>query len=249
MYYEVSGSGEPIMFIHGLGSSAEDWKIQTEFFSRHFKVITYDVRGHGKTDSSDYQYSIPLFAEDCAALLRHLEVDSAHIVGLSLGGLIAFQLVISHPHLVKSLGIVNSLPEVNINTLKTRVKIYGRLLLVRFFGLRVTGKVLSKKLFPRPEMDMMRKDFIEKWAKNDKIAYLHSVKAMIGWSVADKLHTITCPVLFITSEFDYTSIAAKEHFAQKISNAQLAVIKDAKHAVTVEKAQEFNATLYEFLQN
>lgn len=246
MYYEVTGSGEPILFIHGLGSSTNDWKYQAEYFSMYFKVITYDIRGHGKTETSDYSYSIPLFTEDCASLVKHLKLDSAHTVGLSLGGCIAFQLAISYPHLVKSLAIINSLPEVNLKNRRTKIQLYRRLVMVQLFGLRITGKFLSKKLFVHKGMEPIRKKFVEKWAGNDKKAYFQTVKAIIGWSVVDKLHNIDCPVLFIASEFDYTPVATKVYYVQKIKNASLVIMKGARHAVSWEKPGELNEELIAF---
>jgi pimeloyl-ACP methyl ester carboxylesterase len=243
MHYKVTGTGEPILFIHGLGSTSDDWKYQVDYFSKSFQVITYDIRGHGRTEPASYNYSIPLFAEDCAALMNHLKLASAHIVGLSLGGCIAFQLAVSYPDRIKSLAIINSLPEVNLNKVHTRIKLYSRLMMVKLLGMRFSGKVLGKKLFVHPGMEAMRKTFAEKWAKNDKKAYSRSVKALIGWSVADHLHTLMCPVLFIASEVDYTPVALKEHYTKKIKNARLVMINGARHAVTWERPEEVNELL------
>ena len=69
--YEIEGQGESIVFIHGLGSSSRDWYLQTEFFSRYFQVIAYDVRGHGLSDKPQGPYSVPMFADDLANLLKN----------------------------------------------------------------------------------------------------------------------------------------------------------------------------------
>ena len=111
IYYEIYGEGSPLLFIHGLGSSTCDWNAQTDYFSEHYKVIALDLRGHGQSDKADGEYSIPLFAEDVSCLIKKLTLKEINIVGISLGGMIAMQLSIDHPELVKSLIIVNSFSE------------------------------------------------------------------------------------------------------------------------------------------
>jgi pimeloyl-ACP methyl ester carboxylesterase len=144
LYYEITGDGEPLLFIHGLGSSCRDWEQQVRFFARRYKVIVFDVRGHGKSGKPPGPYSMPLFAMDTAKMLQALGVGPAHIVGISMGGMIAFQLAVSYPELVRSLVIVNSSPEFTVRTLKQRVQVWQRFLIVRLLGMRKMGKVLSQ---------------------------------------------------------------------------------------------------------
>src|SRR5690348_13398274 len=89
VYHEVQGEGEPLLFIHGLGSGTRDWEYQVEHFSRSFRVIAYDLRGHGQSEKPAGPYTVPLFAADASALLAALDVSSAHVVGVSLGGGVA----------------------------------------------------------------------------------------------------------------------------------------------------------------
>ena len=67
-HYEIFGQGQPILFIHGLGSSSRDWEYQIDYFSKMYRVITIDVRGHGQSDKPPGPYSVPLFAADTAKL-------------------------------------------------------------------------------------------------------------------------------------------------------------------------------------
>ena len=100
LYYEIAGQGQPVLLIHGLGSSTRDWEYQTTAFSTHYRVVALDVRGHGQSDKPPGPYSIPLFTSDTAELMRSLELGPSHIVGISMGGMIAFQLAIDTPDLV-----------------------------------------------------------------------------------------------------------------------------------------------------
>ena len=68
LFYEITGKGEPIVFIHGLGSSGRDWEYQIDYFSDHYQVIVLDVRGHGNSDKPPGPYSIPLFARDLSLI-------------------------------------------------------------------------------------------------------------------------------------------------------------------------------------
>ncbi len=110
LYYEVNGTGQPLVLIHGLGSSTRDWEVQVREFSKTYQVVAFDLRGHGRSDKPAGPYTIPLFAADTAGLLKALGIQSAHIVGISLGGSVAFQFAVDCPAMVKTLTIVNSAP-------------------------------------------------------------------------------------------------------------------------------------------
>ncbi len=247
LYYEVAGEGDPVVFIHGLGSSTRDWEYQVPFFAQRFRVIVFDVRGHGRSDKPPGPYSVPMFAQDTAALIRALEAAPAHVVGISMGGMIAFQLAVDEPELVRSLVVVNSGPEVVARTLQERLQILQRFLIVRLLGMRKMGEVLSKRLFPNPDQAQLRKIFVERWAENDPRAYREAMRALVGWSVADRLSEIRCPTLVIASDQDYTPVSAKEAYVSRIPNARLVVIPNAHHAVTVERPEAFNQILLDFL--
>lgn len=247
LHYEVSGNGQPLLFIHGLGSSARDWELQVLEFSKAYQVITFDLRGHGQSDKPAGPYSLSMFASDTAGLLKALGIESAHVVGLSLGGGVAFQLAIDSPALVRTMVIVNSAPELVVRTFKDQLGIWQRFAIVKLLGMRRMGEVLSKRLFPKAEHADLRTTFVEHWAENDPRAYQNAMRAMIGWSVKDRLGSIQCPTLVISADQDYTPIALKEEYTKLMPNAQLVVIPDAHHATPVEQPNKFNATLMEFL--
>lgn len=246
VYYEIHGEGEPVLLIHGLGSSTEDWEPQLRALSR-YRVLTYDVRGHGRTSKPRAPYSVRQFADDAAALLAHLGVTAAHVVGISMGGMIALQLAVDHPTAVRSLTIVNSGPELVLRTWKQKVAIYQRFAIVPLMGMRKMGEVLAKALLVRPEHERERRTFVERWARNDSRAYLRSLRGLIGWSVTDKLGAIRCPTLILTADNDYTPVAFKEQYTKKIPGAQLVVIPESRHMLPVERPDAFNTALVRFL--
>ena len=93
----------------------------------------------------------------------------------------------------------------------------------------------------------LREIFIERWAENDKPAYLEAMKAVIGWSVVDRLEEIRCPTYVIGADGDYFPTEEKEIYVQLIPGAELRVIEEARHALPAEKPGEFNAVVQEFL--
>jgi len=247
LYHEMSGEGPPLVFIHGLGSSAKDWGFQVAEFSPKYKVVTFDLRGHGQSDKPAGPYTLPLFSSDAAGLLKALDIDSAHIVGVSLGGGVAFQLTIDYPELVKTLTIVNSGPAMGGTFEQAQQEIERRVAIVQQVGMRAMGEALAPNLFPKLEQQPLREGFIESWAENDPDAYIASTRSMLGWDVTDKLGSIRCPTLVISADQDYTPVAAKEAYVKLMPNARLVVIPDAHHGTPIEKPEEFNAVLGSFL--
>lgn len=248
LHYESAGRGEPLLLIHGLGSSTRDWESQVAAFSRDFRVITFDLRGHGRSDKPRGPYSIGLLAEDTLALLQALDI-SAHLVGLSLGGMVAFQVAVDAPERVRSLTIVNSGPRGPEPTFKQRLPLYIRLFIIRLLGMRRMGEALARRLFPKPEQAGLRRTFGERFAANDREAYIAALKAIFGgWSVAGRLGDIQCPTLALASDQDYTSVDLKRAYVAALPRAELVVVPDARHALPLEKPQEFNQALAAFLR-
>jgi pimeloyl-ACP methyl ester carboxylesterase len=247
IHYEIHGQGPPLLLIHGLGSSTRDWEFQREHFAARFQVIAFDVRGHGQSGKPPGPYSIRQFAADAAGLLRQLGTAPAHVVGLSMGGMIAFQLALDAPDLVRTLTIVNSGPEVVVRSWQQRLQLLQRRFILRWLGMRAMGRLLARRLLPAPEHATLRQTFEDRWAENDARAYRDAFSALIGWSVSDRVHEIRCPTLVLASEFDYTSVSDKRAWVARMPNASLVVLPDSRHAVPVERPQLFNAALDRFL--
>ncbi|MFX0032926.1 MAG: alpha/beta fold hydrolase [Candidatus Hodarchaeota archaeon] len=247
MYYELAGEGDPLLLIHGLGSSTRDWEYQVPVFSQKYQVITIDLRGHGKSDKPKGPYNMRMFAGDIAELLKKLQIESVHILGISLGGGIAFQFAVDYPDLVKSLIIVNAGIEIPTDSFKMKFEAFKRTFIVKLVGMKKMGEVLAPRLFIKPEQEELRAKLIERWQENDKKAYLSAMRALIGWSVRDQLGKIKCPTLVIGSDQDYAPSSIKEEYTKLLSNAKFIEIKDARHAVAIEKPEEFNKIVMKFL--
>ena len=180
-------------------------------------------------------------------LIEHLKLAPVHVIGLSMGGMIAFQLAVDRPDLLRSLVIVNSGPAMILRTWKEKLGIMQRRLIVRWMGMRKMGEVLSTRLLPRPEHEAERRTFVERWARNDPRAYLAALNALVGWSVQPSLSRITLPTLVVGADKDYTSVEFKKAYTSLIPTARLAVIPDSYHMMPVERPEAFHAELLPFL--
>lgn len=247
LYYESAGAGQPILFIHGLGSSTRDWQLQLDHFSSRYHMVTMDVRGHGRSAKPPGPYSVPQFAADVIALIHTLELERPHIVGISMGGMIALQIAIDAPDLPRSLTVVNSPAELVFESLKDHFVLAQRKLIVQLLGMRRMGEFLARRLFLKPEEEEIRRIFAERWAENDKRAYLDALDGLVGWSVTGRVGEIQCPVLVVAADHDYTPVSAKAAYVAQIPQAELVVMPDSRHATPVEHPQAFNRVLAEFL--
>jgi len=103
IYYEVRGKGDPIVFIGGLGTDTSLYTRIAPILATDFRVLIFDNRGSGQSGKPDIPYTIEMMAEDTAGLLGSLRISQAHVIGISMGGRIAIDLVLKHPEIVKSL--------------------------------------------------------------------------------------------------------------------------------------------------
>lgn len=235
MYFEELGAGSPVLFLHGLGSSGGDFRFVAPALAAGHRAIIPDLRGHGRSDKPDGPYGVPLFARDVAMLCDRLGLASVHVVGLSMGGMIGFQLAVDRPALVRSLIIINSGPEMVPRTLRLKLALAVRLVLLRVLGPKALARVLVPKLFPKPEQAELRRATSARFAANDPSAYLRATRGLIGWSVLPRLGDITCPVLVLSSDRDYTPHAAKQAYVDRLAHARLQEVRDSGHAAPLDQ--------------
>ncbi len=247
IYYETAGQGEPLLFIHGLASSARSWKKQVPFFSQQYRVVTFDIRGHGRSDKPMEPYSIELFASDAAELLKALGIESAHIVGFSMGGMIAFQLAVEAPELVRSLVAVNSCPEGSIRSFNGGVECFKHLVGMQINGIRHRPRKNGGESESETKEERSYQSLLQRMAMKNKLAYANAFGALLKWSVVDRLDTIKCPTLMISSDADFVPVSVKEGYASKMPCAELMVISNSRHGAPRERTEEFNEMLLRFV--
>ena len=247
--FEINGQGENLLLIHGLGSSLRDWEYQLPTLVQHYKVISVDLRGHGQSDKPAGKYTIQGFAQDIMALLHSEQIEECHVLGISMGAAISYKLAIDYPKQIKSIIAVNMGASMLANTMKARFAFLKRVLIVKLIGMKKMGEILGKMLFPKDTQEHLRTLVASRWAENDKDAYLRAMGSLKNWSVEDSLHKIECPALIVAADQDYSPVAIKQAIANTIPKGTLKVMPDARHAVPIEKPEEFNQIVLDFLES
>lgn len=248
LYFEESGAGPPVLLLHGLGSSGRDWNLVAPALAAGHRLLVPDVRGHGRSGKPAGAYGVPLFARDIAALCDHLGLTALHVVGVSMGGMIGFQLAVDRPELVRSLVVINSGPDMVPRTLRMWLALKLRVTLLRLFGPAYLGRLLAQRLFPQPEQGELRQRFQTSIGENEPGAYLRATQGLIGWTVLDRLAEVRCPVLCLASEHDYTPLAAKQAYVRLLKDAQLQEVKDSGHAAPVDQPAQVIAAVTSFVR-
>ena len=247
LYWNERGTGPPLLLVHGLGSSSRDWAAQVEHFADRYRVLRIDLRGHGRSERGDGPYTIAQFARDIAVFLRKRAAVPAHVVGLSMGGMVALELAVGASRLARSLVVANSVADMRLHSCHDVWFYASRRFTVQVLGMRRVGQLLARKLFVKPSQKDLRRRFVRRWARNDKQAYLWAMDAIVGWSVMNRLDQIDVPTLLVSSDEDYTPVATKQQMAAWMPDAELAVVDDARHALPVERPCAFNGIVEEFL--
>jgi len=250
LYYELTGQGaETVVLLHGLGSCTQDWECQVPILSKKFRVLTIDMRGHGQSAKSHGPFGIPQLSNDVIAIMDLLQINSAHLLGLSMGGMMAFQMAVSYPARIKSLIIVNSAPGFIIPSLYYWFLVWQRLFFVRVMGMNRLGKIIAGDLLPKVEHSEVRERLIQRFPANDKQIYLATLWGFIGWSVEDEIKNIDVPVYAIAADNDYTPISLKEEYIEKLPNGRLDIVEDSRHLTPIDQSEKFNQMVMGFYED
>ncbi len=247
MHFIEAGRGAPLVLLHGLGSSCQDWEYQVPEFSRHFHVVAPSLRGFGETQIPDGPHSVKTWADDVAALIRFLDAGPVHLMGFSMGGAIAFQLAADQPELIQRLVIVNSQPSFALDHWTKHMMVLTRIAMARAMGMSRLARFVAKRMFPDPEHADLRRRMIVRHSTNDQRSYIAAVNALAGWSVVDSLDRITMPTLILAADADFTPVDEKRSYAARMPDARVVVIDDSRHISHIDQADRVNAEVLAFL--
>lgn len=248
--FETRGAGLPVVFLHGFPLNRRMWDPQLTALSSQAHLIAVDLRGHGESDAPLWRYTMDRFGDDVVAVLDHLRVAQAVVVGLSMGGYVALSMMRRHADRVRALVLTDT--KAQADTEQGRV---GRFQMAQAAHRNGAGAVadamLPKLLAPethREQPTLVRhvRSMIEGMA----------VSGIAGdlMAMADRpdsvplLSTIRCPTLVIVGESDQaTPVPDAQLMADTIPGAQLAIIPRAGHLPNLETPQPFNDRLGRFL--
>jgi 3-oxoadipate enol-lactonase len=247
LFYECIGSGPPLLLIHGLGSSGDDWAFQREDFARTHTLILPDLRGSGRSAKPAGPYSIAQFAADLWALLDALRIQYTDILGFSLGGAVGLEMALAQPARTHRLILCNALANYRTDTWGKWWEAHVQLALVRMLGLRRTAKLIANRLFPHEDQAPKRQRVVDVLGANPRIAYLATVHALIGWSALERVSGLACKTLIIAAEHDYTPLADKRAEAAHFPFVEFFVMPGSRHGTPFDATESFNACVLEFL--
>ena len=247
IYYECIGAGPPLLLIHGLGSSGADWAFQLDALGRGRTLILPDLRGAGRSTRPAGPYSIAQFADDLWALLDALGIGRADVLGFSLGGAVAIEMALQRSNGVRRLIICNALANYRTDTCRKWIEAQLQVAIARLFGLKLTARVIARRLFPHADQAAKRQRVIDVIGANPRRAYLDTIGALIGWSAIERLGTLDAPTLIIAAEHDYTPLADKRAELPHFPQARLAVVAGSRHGTPFDAIDEFNALVLDFL--
>ncbi len=248
--YLDRGEGDVILLLHGLGSTKADWDFQVEEFSKEYRILAPDLRGHGNSSkpSERSDYGISQCAEDMQLLLKELKIKQCIVVGFSMGGAIAFEMAVDFPELISRMVIVNTAPDFNDLGEMGEEMVRERTKSLKTSGMEPLARQISEGMFPKDEQKELRNAFFERARKNPVDAYYNSFITLMEWGIGDKIKKIKIPVLVIASDLDYTPVSLKESYAGKMTDAKVVVIENSRHGVTMDQPEQFNEALLKFFR-
>lgn len=255
--YKVEGQGQPLVLIMGVGGTKEVWFFQVRAFRPYYRVITFDNRGVGRSEGQPQPFTIETMVNDTVALLDHLAIDQAHILGYSLGGVVAQEIAIRYPQRVTRLVLASTLalgPEADGSAPGAR----GALNLEPGAGRQSAADLNPRRLMPSLiELSFNRWPYRlvlgllgRLYAGRVKPEGLASqVQAAAGANTVDRLGSIRADTLVLTGTGDrLINPSASNILASRIPHARLVTIEGGSHAVFVERSGRFNRAVLDFLR-
>jgi len=249
-YLDPNPAGHPaVLLLHGLGADATSWTLQLPVLTgARFRPIAPDTPGFGQSPYDGRGWSIRRVAADMASLLEELQTGPAHVVGLSMGGIIAQQLALNYPHLTRRLVLVSTFAVLRPDTLSGWLYFAQRFILVNTLGLAAQARVVAQRVFPGPHYGQLRKILVETISRADPRAYRKAMASLGLFNSMKRLEEIKIPTLVVTGADDTTVIPARQRLlVDGIPAARQVIVPDAGHAVPVEQADRFNGELLAFL--
>jgi 3-oxoadipate enol-lactonase len=249
-FLDLNPKGSPaVLLLHGLGANSSSWILQFDaLVEAGFRPIAPDAPGFGKSPYDGHGWSIPRVSSVMAELINELNVSPVHVVGISMGGTIAQQLVLDYSHLINKLILVNTFSILRPKRVSGWLYFLQRFLLVHLLGVPTQANFVSKRIFPGEDQQEQRDRLIQQLSEADPRAYRAAMRSLGFFNSSKRLREISTPTLVVSSDRDTTVPADSQKFlAEHISSARQVVIQNAGHAVTIDQPEQFNTVMLEFL--
>lgn len=250
LYYESHGEGLPLVFAHGGGGDLLQWVYQVPHFSERYRVVTFDNRGHGRSETPETGYSIEVFSEDILGLLDVLLLDRVVLVGLTMGAMTALRFALDHADRLMGMVLVGA-SEGGREEMRDRFEMSAQI--AEEHGMEMLAEGFCSVVFS-PWFQEERSDFVADCKKRMQAAspqgYARSIRALANrLPFKNRLGEIRTRTLVVVGEDDITEFPLEDAdlYAKGIPDARLVKIEKAGHLACIEQPDVFNALLDEFL--
>jgi pimeloyl-ACP methyl ester carboxylesterase len=258
LYYEEAGTGEPLIFVHEFAGRHWSWEPQIRYFSRRHRCVVYAARGYPPSDVPEdvNSYRQEQQADDAAAVLDHLKIGSAHVVGLSMGAFATLHFGLRHPQRALSLvtaGIGSGAPK----ELRPRFQADSIAAAERFE--RDGSTVVAEAMVQGPSRVQLQNKDARGWEEEKRHLAEHSAKGaaltLRGYQatrpslydLAEPIARLTIPTLIIAGDEDEPCLDASLWLKRTMPYAGLAMLPKAGHCVNLEEPDAFNRLVLDFL--
>lgn len=239
LHYEIEGSGKTLAFIHGLSDNLLYWEFLATNLKDDYRVLRFDLRGHGESELGDEEIAIGTYADDLKGLLDELNIDNVTLVGFSLGGAVALDFAIRYPQMVSSLVLMSSFYGVDShsrgifnqfkNTLSCSFEDFYDYILPMVLCPEVIGE-------NKAELELLKG--IASQSANTE-AFIRAVDAALDFNAEDELSEMDVPTLILAGRYDdIFPLKTQKEMQSKIKNSRLIVLDDVKHNLLVGKNNE-----------
>jgi len=258
LYYEETGTGTPIVFVHEFAADHRSWEMQMRHFGQRYRCITYSARGYPPSDIPEKptSYSQNRATDDIAAGMDHLKIQKAHVVGLSMGGFASLHFGFRHPTRALSLvvaGVGYGAEKDQAAKFKSEVEVVAKSLLTE--GMQAFA---AKYAYGPTRVQFENKDprgFAQFKKELGEHSALGSANTQIGcqgqrpsiYDLIDKMRAMTVPTLILTGDEDWPCLAPSLLMKREIPSAALSVMPNCGHTVNLEDPDQFNKIVGDFI--
>ena len=246
LYYELHGSeGAPWLILsHSLACSVRMWDPQIAAFKDRYRILAYDMRGHGQSAAPAGPYTLDMLADDVLALMRELKIDRARYVGLSIGGMIGQHLALKEPKRFEKMVLADTGHAQTPETLKQWEE---RIRVAQAQGMKpLVAGTMERWFTPAFRETPPAKKIAELIAGTPVAGYVGCGQAIMKLNTTGRLKDIKLPVLAITGEAD-AAAAGTKYIGEHVPGAKFVNIPQAAHIANIEQAEKFNQALRDFL--
>lgn len=263
LFYQVTGTGEPIVLIPGLGTTHAFFAGVVPLLSRRYQVIGIDLRGVGQSAKPKQTYSMELWADDIAALLDHLGLPRAHILGSSLGGCVA--LAFADRHLAKTASLVLAATFSEIDRMlelnyRVRIALIEQVGMTRILADFATTALFGRTFFETERGRAAAANTLTMIQQNEQEMYIEHLRAVLRFGRCEpgqegepkftaRLAKMTCPALVMTGDEDVLTVSKfAKIMAAALPRAELVIQQACGHVNLIEKPDESTGFILDFLK-